>query len=108
MSSDHGDVGISPLEYLTIQTHLFTNLNLLKQEIMHNANFFNTKGNFDEAKIKRILNNLAVRRNYLLKLASQAFTSEDYAEFKDIVEDSVPTEYRILDRKTKKIVTRNF
>ncbi|HEX5457556.1 MAG TPA: hypothetical protein VFX64_04135 [Candidatus Nitrosotalea sp.] len=107
MSSEHGNDGVSALDYFAVQIQLFTNLNLLREEVIHNVERSKDKG-FDEARAKKILSSLSSRRSYLLKIASQALTSEDYAEFKDLLESSIPTGYVVWDKLKAKKIHRKF
>lgn len=88
MSEEHDnhDDGSVTLQYLTLRTNLINGLTALLQEYHTVAEHIPDR-NFPEDLLDKDMNFIADRKAYLLDIAKQGLTSDDYAHFKDLMDE---------------------
>lgn len=75
------------LQYLNLRASLLSNLNQLGVEYAQIVSTLNNKTIWPTKALDRTMNLIADKKSYLLDIAKQGLASEDYAHFKDLVDN---------------------
>lgn len=107
MSSEDKEYPSIPASYLIIHSNLFTNLNLMKQEL----NWFleQDRKRFIRSKdFDRDWQNFAERIRELLFIAKQSMTAEQFTRFRALVKMTFGTGYTTKLRRLLKQTPKEF
>ena len=86
------DDGQDLLQYMNLRTNLLSNISLLRQEL-ESLWIRDDKTKIEDEEFDKYFHNISYRRDEIISIASQALTSEDFARFKDLVENSLSLKY---------------
>lgn len=108
MSEDgNRDDGQSLLLYMNLKSNLLINISMLRQELW-DLWAKDEKKQMEDKRFEGYLHDIASRRDEIISIASQTLTSDDFAQFKDLIDKSLALNYRKFSWSKFRKINRKF
>lgn len=101
------DDGQSLLLYMNLKSNLLINISLLRQELW-DLWIRDEKKRMEDKKFEGYLHDFASRRDEIISIASQTLTSDDFTQFKDMIDKSLSLNYHKFSWSKFRQIKRKF